>query len=295
MNGEQTDPMVFRPPRLRRGLQVAVGLPLSAVVLLPTIFAVWLVWAPHVVELEIADGHLQITTAPAPISRHRTIDLEGIIAIEKMDLGRGRRVAGAGLPGYCVGTFSYDEIGRVWQATDCSRPVLVLRRAHDGPIVLTPPDPDRFRAALELGTGYHETQQPPDTGRGWFFIKLMILLTPLLGILVPLIFFVAPSRMRYRVISGGLEISTLFGRKRFITAGCTSRSHRPRVGLRLWGTGAPGYYTGTYRVDGANTRIYTTSIKEGVLIEGPGVRVFINPENEASFLEALRSMGGATA
>jgi len=295
MSGEQTDPMVFHPPRLRRALQVAVGLPLSAVVLLPTLFAVWLVWSPHVVELEIADGHLQITTAPAPVSRHRTIDLESIIAVEEMDLGRGRRIAGTGLPGYCVGTFSYAEIGRVWQATDCSQPVLVLRRAHDGPIVLTPPDPDRFRAALDAGNGYHESQPPPNTGRGWFMIKLMVLFTPLLGVLVPLIFFIAPGRLHYRVVSGGLEVSTLLGTKRFPTAGCTARPHRPRIGMRLWGTGAPGYYTGTYRVDGANTKIYTTSIKEGVLIEGPGVRVFINPENEPAFLDAIHTFGGATA
>ena len=109
------------------------------------------------------------------------------------------------------------------------------------------------------------------------------------------IFFVAPGRLRYRVVSGGLEVATLLGVKSFPTAGCTARSHRPRVGMRLWGTGAPGYYTGTYRVDGANTKLYTTSIEEGVLIEGPGVRVFVNPENEAAFLDAIRSTGGATA
>ena len=295
MNDPHTDPMLFRPPRLRRGLQLAVGLPLTAVVLLPTLFAVWLVWAPHVVELEVDAGRLHITTAPAPISRHHTVDLDTVTAVEEMDLGRGRRVAGTGLPGYCVGIFSYDEIGRVWQATDCSRRVLVLRRAHDDPVVLTPPDPDRFRAALESGGGYHESQPPPSTGTGWLMIKLMVLATPLLGALVPMIFFVAPGRLRYRVVSGGLEVATLLGAKSFPTAGCTARSHRPRVGMRLWGTGAPGYYTGTYRVDGVNTKLYTTSIEEGVLIEGPGVRVFVNPENEAAFLDAIRTMGGATA
>ena len=97
------------------------------------------------------------------------------------------------------------------------------------------------------------------------------------------------------MVSGGLEVATLLGVKSFPTAGCTARSHRPRVGMRLWGTGAPGYYTGTYRVDGVNTKLYTTSIEEGVLIEGPGVRVFVNPENEAAFLDAIRTMGGATA
>jgi len=287
--------MLFRPPRLKRGLQLALGLPLSLVVVLPTLFAAWLVWAPHVVELTIDEGWLHVTTAPAPIARHHSFDLATITAVEDVHLGRGRRIAGTSLPGYCVGTFSYAETGRVWQATDCSHDVLVLRRAEDNPVVLTPPGRDRFLAALESGGGYHESQPPPDTGRGWFMIKLLVLLTPFLGILVPLIFFVAPGRLRYRVISGGLEVVTMLGTKRFATAGCTARPHRPRVGLRLWGTGAPGYYTGTYRVDGANTKIYTTSVKEGVLIEGPGVRVFINPENEPAFLHAMHTMGGATS
>jgi hypothetical protein len=64
--------------------------------------------------------------------------------------------------------------------------------------------------------------------------------------------------------------------------------------MRLWGSGAPGYYTGLYRVDGANTRVYSTSVEEGVLIEGESSRVFVNPEDEAAFLEAMRTTGGAT-
>jgi len=209
-------------------------------------------------------------------------------------LGRGRRTAGTALPGYCVGNFRYPGIGSVWQATDCSRDVLVLRRTGGKPIVLTPPDRDRFRAALAAGSGYAETQPPPDTGRGWLLVKLLVLLAPLGAITIPVIFLVAPDRLRYRVVSGGLEVKTMLGTRRFVTAGCTARPHRPHVGLRLWGTGAPGYYTGTYRVDGANTKIYTTSVEEGVLVEGPGVRVFVNPEDEDGFLDAIRTMGGAT-
>lgn len=294
METPETNPMVFRPPRRRRALQLAIGLPLTAVVLLPTIFAVWLVWTPQVVEFRVENNILEIETAPAPLRRHHAFDLASIVAVDETHVGRGRRTAGTALPGYCVGNYSYPELGRVWQATDCSRDVLVLRRSGDKPVVLTPPDRERFRAALTAGSGYAETQPPPDTGRGWLLVKLLVLLAPVAGIVIPVIFLVAPRRLRYRVVSGGLEIKTMLGTRRFITAGCTARPHRPRVGLKLWGTGAPGYYTGTYRVDGANTKIYTTSVKEGVLVEGPGVRVFVNPEDEEGFLDAIRTMGGAT-
>jgi hypothetical protein len=294
MDTSDFDPMVFRPPRLRWGLQLAIGLPLSSLLLLPTLFAAWLVWAPHVVELRIDAGELHITTAPAPLSRQRTIDLADIVNVEEARLGRGHRTAGTALPGYCVGNFRYDDLGMVWQATDCSRDVLVLRRENDKPIVLTPPRTDRFLTALDTGGGYEGRQDPPATGAGWLFIKLLVLLAPLAGLLVPAIFLVAPGRLRYRVEPGALAVVTMLGTRRFATTGCTARHHRPKIGLRLWGTGAPGYFTGLYRLDGENARIYATSVKEGVLIEGAGVRVFVNPEDETAFLEAMHTMGGAT-
>lgn len=290
-----TDPMVFRPPLRRRGLQLALGLPLTALVLVPSAFAAWLLWAPQVVELRIDDRQLFITTAPAPFSRHRIIDLDLITSVEEAQLGRGRRTNGTALPGYCAGHFRYDSLGSVWQATDCSRDVVVLRRVDDEPVVLTPPDPERFRAALEAGTGYHERQPPAETGPGWLAIKLLVLLAPAAALVVPITFLAAPGRMRYRMQPGELAVTTVLGTRRFDIGGATARPHRPRVGLRLWGTGAPGYYTGLYRVDGANARIYTTSVEDGVLIEGPDLRVFINPERQAEFLEAFQSMGGTVS
>jgi hypothetical protein len=294
MNRIEHDPMVFFPPRLKRALQLAVGLPLSLVVVLSTFFFVWLMWSPHVVELRVDGGRLHVTTAPDLFSRHHDFDLATVVAVEEVHLGRGSRIAGTAMPGYCVGRFSYDNLGGVWQATDCSRDVVVLRRANDISIVLTPPDRDRFRAALVTGGGYQASQEQPKTGRGWILVKLLVLMAPLAALVVPAVFLFAPNRLRYRVISGGLEVTTILGVRRFVTAGCTARRHRPRVGIRLWGTGAPGYYTGTFRVDGSNAKLYTTSVKEGVLIEGPGLRVFVNPENETGFLQAMHTTGGAT-
>jgi hypothetical protein len=290
-----SDPMLFRPPRRRRALQVAIGLPLTVVILLPTLFAVWLVWAPHRVELRVSGDELDITTPFEPFSRRRSIDLSTVIAVEEVRLGHGRRTNGTAMPGYCVGRFRYEGLGSVWQATDCSRDVVVLRREGDLPVVLTPPDREAFRRAVDGAGDYRGVQPARGGGRGWTLVKLLVLLTPIAALIVPVVFLVAPSRLAYRVGPGELVVSTLLGSRRYPTHGCSARAHRPRVGMRLWGTGAPGYYTGLYRVDGANARIYTTSLESGVLIEGPGVRVFVNPENEGAFLEAMRTMGGAHA
>lgn len=284
--------MLFRPPRQRRSLQLAIGLPLTAVVLLPTLFAVWVVWAPQGVDLRLANGVLRVTTGPAPFSRVRTIDLSSVTAVEETHLGKGRRVAGTALPGYCAGNYRYPELGSVWVATDCSRDVVVLRLANAKSVLLTPPDRQAFLDALKSGRDVHQVQRPPVTGVGFLAVKLLVLLAPLTALLIPVIFLVAPGRLQYRLEPGALAVVTVLRTRRYSIRGATARAHRPTVGIKLWGTAAPGYYTGLFRADGANTKLYATSVKEGVLIEGPDLRVFVNPERQAEFLEAFQTMGG---
>jgi hypothetical protein len=263
--------------------------------LAPTVFAAWLVWVPHAIELAVAGDRLEIMTGPALLARHRSIDLETVVSVEEVRLAHGRRVAGTAMPGYCVGRFSYAGLGSVWQATDCSRDAVLLRLEGERPLLLTPPDRNRFRLALDAGSGYREALPPPgEPGAGWLAVKLLALAAPVAALIVPLVFLVAPTRLRYRIEPGALVVTTILRSRRFETTGRRVRHHRPRVGMRLWGSGAPGYYTGLYRVDGANTRVYSTSVEEGVLIEGESSRVFVNPEDEAAFLEAMRTTGGAT-
>lgn len=292
MDDFASDPMLFRPPQLRRTLRLAIGLPLTAVVLLPTLFAVWVVWAPQGVDLRLANGVLRVTTGPAPFSRVRTIDLGSVTGVEETHLGKGQRVAGTALPGYCAGNYRYPDLGSVWVATDCSRDVVVLRLANAKPVLLTPPDRRAFLEALASGRDMHQVQRPPVTGVGFLAVKLLVLMAPLTALLIPVVFLVAPGRIRYHLEPGTLAVTTMLRTRRFAIASATARPHRPKVGIKLWGTAAPGYYTGLFRADGANTKIYATSAKEGVLIKGPDLRVFINPERQVEFLEAFRSMGG---
>jgi hypothetical protein len=79
----------------------------------------------------------------------RTVALDNVTAVETIQLRRGRRVFGTEVPGYCVGRFSYEGAGQVWQATDCSEHVVVLRlRDEAQPIVIAPADAAVFVEAL---------------------------------------------------------------------------------------------------------------------------------------------------
>jgi len=82
----------------------------------------------------------------------------------------------------------------------------------------------------------------------------------------------------------------MFGRKRWPTEQLRARRHSPSVKLRLAGAAMPGYYTGIFRADGTTTRIYATSLKDGVLLEGPA-RVYVSPADIPEFLAALREEG----
>ncbi len=208
------------------------------------------------------------------------------------DLRGGYRTRGTGAPGLCTGNWWYPELGPVWQATSCANRGVVLDvRGEERRVVVTPPDPEAFVAAINAGTDF-EIALPPG---GVTLLKiipgvaaLFLLITT--GMIVA-VFLAGPKRMRYLVDGDTLEVQTLFSRRSWPVRSLHARAHTPKVTMRIFGTAFPGYYTGLYRADGANTRIFATDLKSGVLMEGPA-RVFLSPAEPEAFLSALRDAGG---
>jgi hypothetical protein len=285
--------LVFEPPVHRRGLQLALGIPISLVLLAIAAGTAFLFWVPHELEYAILDGSLEITTGPPPFLSRHSIPLSSIVGAEPRRLLGGRKVSGTNLPTYCVGVFYYPEIGRVWQATDCSNELVVLGvRGRERPVVLSPADGERFVAELEDGGPYRTAPPPGDRLPGWNVLWLVMpLLTLAVALAVPSILVLGNRRLRYLVEGGNLVIQTILTRRRIAIPGLTARRHRPDAGLRLWGTAFPGYLTGIFRADGRTMRIYATTVEDGVLIEGEDRPIFVNPKNPEAFLEALQSHG----
>jgi hypothetical protein len=246
-----------------------------------------------VLSYRVDGGVLQLVGGESLLASRREIPLGSIEGSEVVVLGRGRRVAGTGLPGLCAGHFSYDGLGDVWQATDCRREVLLLRMAgEERPVLVSPPDRDAFLAALAAGRDADLSPPPVPEPREWRLFK-----TALPAVAVPGMAYVAfallaaPRRLRYRVDGLELEVQLLLVRRRFSLAGAAARRYTPKRAWKWAGTGMPGYLAGLFTVDGASTRVYASTVREeGVLLEG-AKRVFVTPEDIPGFLGALREQG----
>ncbi len=281
------------PVRSRwRGIMAAV---LVVVLVLPVGWVALMLLAPAHLEYAVEDGRLTVTLGPEPVLRHRSWALDEIVESGEVDLPSGRRVAGTALPGYCVGTFAYRGLGKVWQATDCSRRAVLLRvRGGGRPVVLTPPDREAFLAALREGSRYHhlapmETFPVPMRA----FLQLMAVLGVAAALLVPVLLVAGPGRIRYALEPGRLVVRTFFTRRSLPLEGLAARVLRaPRLTARLWGASFPGYATGLFRMEGRTVRVAATDLKgDCVLLEGGKRPVLLTPADPRAFLDALRLVG----
>jgi Bacterial PH domain len=268
-----------------------LGIGLTVVTGVVAAVAASLFWLPHDLRYEIDAEYLRIHTRSALWSRTRVVALTDIEEARRVDLGRGRRRFGTAMPGYCVGTFHYPELGDVWEASDCSRrAVVVVVRGQARPLVLTPQPTGAFLAALE-GHRPAVFQPPPvELASFWVLVKLAMLLPLLLVVIIPVLFHLAPARLRYAVGEGALVVRTLLRRRSFPVVGVLARRHQPRVGVKLVGSSLPGYHAGIFTVDGKRTRVYATRLDDGVVLEGD-TRLFVSPQDADGFLALLRHEG----
>lgn len=255
------------------------------------LFGAFLMWLPHTVGYVTTSASITVTMDHRVVQRVRSFARGDVVQTRMVELPRGRRQMGTSMPGYCVGTFAYQGIGRVWQATDCSRRAVLLDlTGKPERVVLTPADRPGFLAALEEGREATFTSNPSRADGWWWALRFVVLLLLPLTCSVPAVFFVAPGRLRYRVGQGSLEVRTLFALRRFAVTGSVVTRCRPLRTLKLAGSAFPGYYTGWFLLEGTRTRVYATSLREGVLVEGES-RVFVTPADQDGFLAALAAAG----
>jgi hypothetical protein len=284
----------FRPPVRPSVVRIVLAVVIAAAALVPTGLLLRVVTGMSQVSYAIEAGALTVRSGD-PTWGNRTVRLADVTDVRVTDLRGGRRTSGTALPGYCAGHFSYEGLGGVWQATNCAGRAIVVRSRDVGTpvLVITPPDLERFQAALAAGTDTIVTLPPPDKGPltliAWISAPVALIATLMIGSLL----LFGPSRMRYLVGGGALEVRTIFGKKRIELAGVHARPHVPSRLWRIAGSAMPGYFTGLFREEGKNTRVYATDLTRTVLIVSGDARVIVSPESREAFLGALEEQGAS--
>lgn len=287
------EPFTFRPPARRKGLRLVIGGLLSVLAIGAAGFGVGIVWLQRTMVYEIRDNVLTVTRGFAVAPKTETAALVTIERAELFRLEPGKRTFGTSLPGYCAGRFTFPELGEVHLASNCSpEAVVVTIGDHDRPLVLTPSDRQGFLSALAGAGLYHEDLQTGDDAPTGWWIRLLTLTFFIPTLMVPLLFFVTPARLRYRVTPSTIEVETTLLTKRFTISNSIARIYRPEQSSKLLGSSMPGFYSGRFTIDGMTTRVYVTHLDECVLVEGPDLRLLVSPEDPHAFLEALRARAG---
>lgn len=280
----------FRPPVRPSAVRVAFAVILPVVVIVPMVAVLALVLGMTPASYTIGEGSLVVKSGDL-FAGDRSIRLADVTETSIVPLSHGRRTGGTALPGFCAGRWSYPDLGTVWQVTTCARRGVLLRATgQDHPIVISPPDLADFADKLRTGTPAVVTLPPPDKGPLHILLMVVAPLAIVTAIVVPMLLLLGPKKMRYLVGDGALEVHTIFGKKRWPTAGARAREHTPARLIRVAGSGAPGYYTGIFRESGETTRVYATALDRVVLFEG-SQRVLLSPEDRAGLLRALADEG----
>lgn len=285
------EPFTFRPPAHRRPLRLVLGLFLSLLAIGGGAFGAAVIWLPRTLSYEVSGTEVTVTSGLAVRPKRMVLPIESITSADAVRLHQGSRRSGTTLPGYCAGHYRFPNLGHCSVASDCSPEAVVLKTDDARPLVITPGQREPFLSAV-VGQGrYRETITVTAEGPLWTTLKTMTLIGLLVTLFVPVIFFLSPGRLRYRITSGHVEVDLTFGAKRFSVSRCLARPYTPESASKTIGSSLPGYHSGRFSMDGMATRVYATRLTDGVLIEGPDLRLFINPEDPHAFLEGLRVLG----
>src|SRR6185295_16571829 len=105
---------------------------------------------------------------------------------------------------------------------------------------LSPPDVEGFLERLHAGTPTSITLPPPNASPLRTLLLVVVPVSMVSSLMLAALLLLGPSRMRYLVGDGAFEVRTLFGRKRWPTAGARARGHTPSGLRRVAGSAAPG-------------------------------------------------------
>ncbi|WP_198170517.1 hypothetical protein [Deinococcus arboris] len=214
---------------------------LLPLLLLPLLVVPVLLFAPQALRLPVYTVQGGQITARSLASR---TSIPAGTPVQRRPVTLRGKLIGSDLPGYTVGTFWVDQ-SRAAVYSDGSQGKGALVFATQPPTVLTPADPDALlRVWRSGGSGDFRPARPAQLS--WPELLVLLPLVPLLA------FFLSKPRVRYAQDGDALVVRTWASSTRFPRTGTTATLTAAPLGLRLFGTAIPGYYSGTFSSAGAS-------------------------------------------
>ncbi len=285
-----TVPRTFHPPIVSVTARKVVGLLVFIAVAVPSVLLWSLALVPAAIEGQVLGGVLQVKAGMGLLRQSQRVPLDQIRVIRTVEVANGRRRNGTALPGHCSGWWTYPTLGEVWQATDCRAKLLLI----DTPSLRLLLSADDHVALTEALHGNHPWQESTESSLpSW--LRLLFVAAAIAsvfgGLLLAALTLRGPESLSYTVDGSTLTVRSLLGQRRISLAGLTVRRCPGGLGLRVGGTGLPGYFTGWFLVEGRRARVWATLRQQGVLLEGDG-RYLLTPQDVEGFLVATQE-GGA--
>lgn len=112
------------------------------------------------------------------------------------------------------------------------------------------------------------------------------------------VFTLAPRRLAYTLTPSELVIRRMLGETRLPISGIKARKSGRHLAGRLFGTGLPGYLTGTFAFgpdEHGSVQAAASRGDHGVILEVEGRAYFVTPADPDAFLHELRQCGAAVS
>ena len=196
--------------------------------------------------------------------------------VQKTELRLLTRNFGTSIAGYQVGRFTSDR-GQVALYGNGSRTGLLF--ATRPPTFLTPADPDALLGAWQGGQTATFSPAPVRMTDNWWLLLLMLPAVAVVGSL-----FVSRPRLTYTIAGDTLTVQTRASRTEFPRGRTKASLTTDPLGVRLFGTGMPGYHTGTFGTRSGNVQAAASTARptQALVLERDGKRFYLTPSDPAA-------------
>lgn len=276
-----------KPSRVRLWAPVLLLLPIFGMFI-----AMYAVFSPHHVLYRMDESTVVVEADAGRWHQGTAFDRADIREAREVRLTGGRRTNGTAIAGYCQGSWRYDTLGAVWQATTCGADAVAIEVSGRDPqtVVLTPADRAGFLAALATpGSVSDWDPAPAEESLGFLWVLPVVMLAGV-GTLVLVVMKIARPLV-YEIDGSELVVPAHFSPVRVPLAGATVKAEALGWAWRVAGSALPGFYLGLFARKEGRFHAAATDRKDGLFVEGGGKRVYVSPADPAAFVAALEAVG----